>query len=1841
MYRHVSPSSQQPSAGIALLMVITVLVTLVIIAVPFAISMRHGHERTTSELARSQAEFESSLLIEAMKQALGETTPMLEQERWDKGERDLASDPRIDTLDEITLGESFQRRLEESWSQALGSDASGRADPRLVAHLQSLDARGLGLLGDDRGSIWTGVVEDANGKVNANGVSPFLLGNLMGAALLSEELDSSSPDISVEHVVGARSQRLANFPKDGGWIRIGAEVIRYDSFDGSTFRGCERSALGETPLKDNGTALVHEVGTPVIDYTAYKIATHIVAARPGFLTWFANLEDLRSIAGWGAGPGLLASRLDQIRPFLTVWSRRETASGWLAQQVIVNELPVGADPSTPDELQLVDQFNPSGTTAYFNPGTLLRISDGTNTVYQAVNHVGDSEGRQPWRYVTLAGRVDATAGEEGITFDGGEAMAEAFAPFPININTAPIEVIYACLANLHLRTAKEPEQIVTTEVAWMLAERIVDERGRGLLVDPDSDERQEGPFRHYEDYGKFLQRLEDEEEFLQGDQRAALYLNAVNPHNAQLAFGTAPWCFRTLDVYHLEARVAVNDRGGEQMATSIRREIAEIGSDGKTSWTLDSQEDFEARLAMGSGAKWTATGPRGVNYRYFRLPWTTHVQPALRAEQGYHHGVYPSTELSDENDERGDVQLEPSRIQFPRGLSGHFDSSLSTEGWRTDFTGAYTHPIQGVFTQANEKYCRSFTLSFWWRSFSDANWTAFDCGMLRHTNRFAIFVTEGLDGQELVFRVAGPTLEGRAVECFVPLERINYRPGNWYHIKVSCRGADPSLVELFVDGVALGDRRTLTWLTGGLSEEQEEIQVESTDGFSARGALLIGDEIVEYETLAGDSFRDCFRGARGTNDAAASQKLPGQGKQWPVGTPVKQLGYSAFLLQDVMKGGASLYDTLGRWSAVRIDNVDVETQYDETNFFLGVPPTQTTFTATILPLWGEDVTGPSGIDLQDQTGTAADAFSTSGIAILGCEIPQSLGSFQGQSSADGWVLGGWELVQYTRTIGDANVIEITKRNYESVYWDPADDYFLVTRHRRVDPNAIPPSETFTNLPAFLIPISIPATQGSQGDDYLNPAETGGEDITLIQRHPIDWNSDDNTYQEGDAFEEGDGGTRLVLGLPNQAGTEPVEVIRYDSIDRQNGAQGEMLFVADGEFVQRILQVFLPETTTTMGAPPGTQEVEDDESGQVTEPDQQTEDVTAPDTQPPEEDPPTDSSGQGDPENIEEVDPFLDDEILAVTDRERRSDYPPDEPDHKNPVPDDLAQWPWPSWGAAMGRVHTWYRGVHGTNDRHHADPADDERESILIPCFRATEGPAYKGQGTDEWVPGQPWIHLGARPLGRLDRITLTDGAAEEPRRFEALVRWADPYSRWAALDQFPEDRVKASEDVPSHPGAYRDEHRGLPRILRFPCGELPDELPQELEFAQSTVSSSGVVTAFLDEIHVIPLPIQLEPLLYVANEEGLTEQTADIRLALMGTLVNKDQSFAYHPECGLLDLDGELILWRDSTFESENVLVLERCVRGVLGTTSRPHPRGGSGRFVPGVPVTYIQGSATRDLAQIPVASLDERVWPREGLLRVVGAQDAELIHFTRRSREDFILPEAFGAEDAPDVAEGRAILRGRFGTKAIDHDDGTPVFFQPFRYWDRFLPRRIEEDESFSGIYDHPEGSYLELGQKLRAAYWHRLTWTEGTYEDLSEDRRSRQGASDTGGLHDILVLARFSTAVPWDSQDIVDLRTGTGTGGFGGGRSDTEDRSANRLYLFDDPEAVNRLGVESETAEFRVFFVFRPGAYIPQDSASGQTLRDEFGYENAWKHSPVLRSFTVDYTSRTSTLSRSVLR
>jgi type II secretory pathway pseudopilin PulG len=1912
-----------------MLIVITILVTMVLVALPFALSMRQGQERTEAMAARERARQEAETLAQLTTLFLSRGQPYQEQKRAEQGETSVDAMPNVDSLEEILPGDMFREKIskliESLWLK----------DPAMATRASSLASRGLTPLNDDRGSIWTVLVQDAQALVNVNGASPFLLANLLGAAQLSDDLDTSSTDIGVENVVTGHVGGLRGFPADGGTIRIGREVIRYTTFDGETFHGCERGVLQDTPLGDNSAAEKHDGGTPVIAYAAYKLATNLIARHPGRLTPFQNLEALRDIASWGEGGVITASRLEEVLPYLTVWSKREGSAQWLADQLIVNELPSAVDGAGPDEVRVRDQLdNPAGTTAYFSPGTIVRITDGQRTVYQTVSDLGDEKGRLRDYKFTTGGSVVAAAQDKDVKFLGGQTKAAVFAPYPININTAPREVLYAVMANLQLANAKGKDQVVTPEMAWDLAGQIVDARKGSVRVDKDTQRRVAGPFRSAEDFGRWLDAKVKNSE-IKRIQQAALYLNAINPHCWMLRFGTAPWCYKTLDVYHIESRVALNNRAGEQIAQANVREVVEIGADTTATWVLDSQEDFERHLEMGSGAKWVTTYPFSVAYK--NRAWH-HIQPALRGPKGFLQGVYPS--MTRDKDV-GDVRLEPARMLLPGAqVVQHFDSSTYADGHFTGYDGPYNRNVKGTWATGKDGKVRPFSMSFWWRPYAEQeDWTVFDAGIDAYQNRVALFVQQAQEGPELTFRVCAGTLWRQGAEVYVPMSELDYQPGNWYHIQVSCAGEDPATMQLLVDGVDISRRRGLTLTTGALTTDATEISVESTDGFPMRGSLRIGTEIVEYQTRDDGAFRECVRGARGTTP-----------QEFPSDTPVYVNGYSMPITVDIMKGGAHLPEPLGRWSALRIstlnggqpapDTVTVTVDGSSTPIVLaGFGPDNTNITVTGVGMWGQD----------DSKG--ADAFNTKGLALLGCPrvgnasasggsggpvspadppagggggyhnpggaVPPgrtpppssggssgggtnpgpgsggSSGGSSGNSPAAGSSdvkLGGWEVVYYER-----NGNEFTIKRYQKTAWQgEADHYFLITENQ----------SAATEYPCFIVPISVLGTGGvARGDDYLDPSQP--EQQTIL-----------TNYYKGDASAR--------VALPVDSGHEgQTEVIRYDSIDRDH-ASPDILFVRDRSIGSTTSHFFgdpqtisggsatntdpgdttppvpPPDTeppvpppgdtvppsvppddggdkppTPGDGVPPGAREPSDPptadpgdtgggdtgggDSGGGTEPGagdgsgpstpgsggasdgsdeptggDSTTDGSDPvaggddtgngnagsdkaggeeenpgnpgDNPPPEEEPTPDGSGTGGDQG-------------STPDTENDSKIPnvpiPPAVDERSDSQGDGTVWE--PTGPETARNLLQFRGVNGTYDWKHAGGGDSE--SYYLPCFRAWE----------------TFVTAPVARTGRNDVITITDGG-KATQREEMGIRWGDRSSDWVCLTDFPSRRTQAPK---TGANVRRNDPRNHPRILRFPCGELPDEMSPQIEFGQSSISGASLVTAFLDELNVWRNAYSTALVVY--NTDGLDEGGDEIRVANTGTTQDMTTVDGYDKDCGLVLVGGELVVYRGSHMEGDKVLVLERCARGQLGTRTTFHPLGDRVRFIPDVPVSYLDSGMSVDSSSIPLATT--RGFPAEGLVRVLHEDTAELMHYTRRSASELTMPASL---DASDSSRNRGLFRGRFGTDATDHDADEIVVFQPFRYWDRFTPRRTEDNESFSGVYDHPETSYLELGTRKRSALWRGFSWSENLFgrstgSDAPEDDRS---AASSGYL-DIWVLARFNPNIPWDTTNVVDMRQSTGLGR----QVDLSSQQNTHLFLFDSvgDAAIgggrhgNPLNVESDTAEFRIYFVYKANAFVPVDGIRRSGQGDLPILSNTWKQSPWLRALHVNYFNTTQTLYKAAVR
>ena len=1873
-HRH-TPTYPPTRRGVAMLIVITILVTMVLVALPFALSMRQGQERTLAVGARDRARFEAETLADIAKLFLARSHPFQEQQRYDRGERGVDAQPTVDNLDEITPNDAFRKQIEselvEVWEK----------DPAMAARAQYLRSRGLGPLNDDGGSIWTVLIQDAQALVNVNGASPFLLGNLMGAALLSDDLDTGGGDISVENVVTGRFGGLRGFAPNGGYIRIGREVIRYEEFDGEAFRGCERGALTSTPLGDNGGAEDHKRGTPVIDYAAYKLATHLVARHPGNLTRFENLEALRDIASWGEGGVLTADRLERVLPFLTVWSKRESSAEWLANQLVINEIPASIDGTEPDEIQVRDFVNnPAGTPAYVNPGTIIRVTDGVRTVYQVVEQVGDDAGRRRDFMFTTAGSVAAgSAGD--FKMQGGETEIAAYAPHPININTASREVLYAVLANVQLWRAEGKEQVVTPELAWSLAGEIVEARKGALRADKESSARVGGPFRNAEDFSRWL-ALKVKSSQITRAHHAALYLNAINPHSWMLRFGTAPWCYRTLDVYHVEARVALNNRAGEQIADASVREVVEIGSDTTATWSLDSQDDFEQRIAMGSGAKWTTTYPFSVAFK--NQAWDN-IQPAIRGPKGFINGVYPSTTRGDDI---GDVRLEPARLLLAGAqVVEHFDSSWYADGHFTGYDGAYTRPVKGTLQGSKDQRVRPFSMSFWWRPYSDQDWTVFDAGVEPFMNRFALFVKQGEQGQELTFSCSAGNLWQQAAEVYVPMTQLAYEPGTWYHIHVSCDGEDPATMQLLVDGVDVGRRRGLTLTTGSITSDNTEISVENTEGFPVRGSIRIGTEIVEYQARSDTTFSDCIRGARGTTP-----------QEFTNGSPVHINGYTMPLTVDVMKGGASLQEELGRWSALRVstmnggqpapDTIPVVIEGATTPVILrGFGPDQTHITLTGVGMWGQD----------DAEG--AKAFATRGIALLGCP---EVGNGGGDS---GVKLGGWEVVYYERS-GNEFTIE---RYIETKWQGSAEHYFLITEN----------VTGMAEFPCFLVPISVLA-QGAveRGADYLDPSDAQQEEILV-------------RYYSGDAS------GRVALPVDSAGNEGETEIIRYDSIERERASPG-ILFVRDRS-IGGVTQHFFGnaqtiaggssnndpgDTTPPLPTPPDEEPpvpVPDDGGDLPPADDGTPKDPTPGDGVPPGQREPTDPTptDPGDPSVPGEGDGGTSepggttgptpsggsggtadgeepaggdsgggnvpgsDQPLAGGEESGGSTGPGDSagpgsrpaedggdtggdvPPEEEPAPDGSGgggeQLPsgddasdakipdvvrpgareptdgeggdgdgqgdtsptgqvWEPAGPETARNILQHRGVNSSRDWEHS--GGGESSSYFLPCFRA-------------------WETFVAAPVartGRNDVITISDGG-DEPTRIEVGLRWGDPTSDWVCLTDFVDKRFEAPKKGAN---TRRNDPRGYPRILRFPCGELPDDMGRDLEFGQSQVSGAGLVTAFLDELHVWRHSI--DTTLVVNNTGGLNQEADEIIIANTGTTQNLTTLDGYDKDCGLVLIAGELIVYRGARLEGDTALILSRCARAQMGTRPMFHPVGDPVRFLPDIPVSYLDGGLTSDASTIPLVKT--RGFPSEGLVRILHQDTAEMVHYTRKSETELVMPVSL---DPDERTRDRGLLRGRFGTDATEHDSDAIVIWQPFRYWDRYTPRRGADDETFDGVHDHPETAYLEIGMEARSALFRGFSWSENVMGRLSGSSGTMkdEGAGSSSGFMDLYVMARFNKNVPWDTTNVVDLR-----GGDTMGRAPNLTAMQNtHLFLYDDVGAAdigagrhgNGLNIEADSAEFRIYYVYKPNAFLPLDTArqGAQAGAQDAILSNYWKQTPWLRAFHVNYFSRTHSLYKAALR
>jgi len=327
-------SGSRNERGIALLTVITALVALMIIAVPFGIAMRMGYERSVANNARTRAQTQVDSAMEFLKAYMARSTEHVEEENRAAERKDCNNnDPDCDTLAELepTL---------DQMASSLGIPVEQLRDPYGT------------ILGFD--------VEDENGKININNGSYFALGNLMGLSPLGSQLEPSSRTVTVEDATA--------FP-ERGYLKIGRELILYRAKEGNQFTGCERGFLADKP--EHGPSMQHKAGEPVVNFAAWAIAYYKVLRRPGEFTEFETLDvsDISRLYELDAEvPVLTQADWERVAPYFTVYSRGPVAEAW------TNSQPINEGTSLPRASGEPDQFN-FDNSYFYNLGTIVRLQE--------------------------------------------------------------------------------------------------------------------------------------------------------------------------------------------------------------------------------------------------------------------------------------------------------------------------------------------------------------------------------------------------------------------------------------------------------------------------------------------------------------------------------------------------------------------------------------------------------------------------------------------------------------------------------------------------------------------------------------------------------------------------------------------------------------------------------------------------------------------------------------------------------------------------------------------------------------------------------------------------------------------------------------------------------------------------------------------------------------------------------------------------------------------------------------------------------------------------------------------------------------------------------------------------------------------------------------------------------------------------------------------------------------------------------------------------------------------------------------------------------------------------
>ncbi|MBI2931455.1 MAG: hypothetical protein HYY16_07365, partial [Planctomycetes bacterium] len=319
----------------------------------------------------------------------------------------------------------------------------------------------------------------------------------------------------------------------------------------------------------------------------------------------------------------------------------------------------------------------------------------------------------------------------------GATMVEVEARHPVNLNTARRETLAALLEGIRIDVGLQQRDEISRQEALDLAAQIA---GRTI-----------------ESWQEFAQFLEQSNVGTPLD-RLAVLLNFMDPTNADLdGTGTMPGCFVSHDTATLQTRAMMNTPAGTPVSGVGFREVLDVGPPVPTTWTLESQHDFDAffRAAAAGSQAYAATPP--IPMTSFRgYPWGGRIVTFPNAPPNPSdktRSVQAYIQLDHARDMRGVGQYLNFRDHFDAEIEGRaLNGGPQTYPWRSAFARNPEPPSPTALLNAPD--IAAGGTEFWVRFDAIAPIVLFDVQESPMANRITLEHT----GTDLLLTVTDATL---------------------------------------------------------------------------------------------------------------------------------------------------------------------------------------------------------------------------------------------------------------------------------------------------------------------------------------------------------------------------------------------------------------------------------------------------------------------------------------------------------------------------------------------------------------------------------------------------------------------------------------------------------------------------------------------------------------------------------------------------------------------------------------------------------------------------------------------------------------------------------------------------------------------------------------------------------------------------------------------------------------------------------------------------------------------------------------------------------------------------